>query len=254
MKHLCILFATFTMCLLAACGGDANAPAEGATGSDAPAAAASRGTNEFPALKDSERVQGTLVLDFGAGPVQYRSLQTKLADNLGEETDRRLATAAGKAKIDEANEQARDSGVSISAADLSELTHAMAGKTISDSVATVLRNPRWHVFNLTAKAADGQTASISLVFESETMNFLPARSSIGIKPARAKSTFDGYLSREVTVEIEHIAQNPDGSWAVRGTIRGEGIPAEDLSDNLKGQSLPAFSGSFDFPVLPEMKI
>lgn len=252
MKPFLFASAAALLLLTAACSADRSDPAAGPAA--AASAAATTGATGFRELAPNERLQGTLTLDFGAGPQIHRSLMQKLADDLGEQADRRMATAQGQSRIDAANEAAAGSGVQITAADISELTHAMAGKTIADSQFTVIRNPAWHVLHLNGKAADGTEAALSIPFSSNTMEPVADHINITIKPADADSFRDYYELDGIELELGRLEQDADGFWSASGRFRTGEIPAADISENLAGRSLPPVDGSFDFSNLPENKI
>src|SRR5690606_4903796 len=138
--RLSLLAASLSLVLLAGCTQDAST---GDVASDASnqatdpltaaaesaAQATDAGQASATSLKPNERVQGTIQFDMGNGPVSYRSIATKLDENLGRKTAERLGSAAGQRALAKANDRAGGK-VQVSAQDVQDMADTFAGKTI----------------------------------------------------------------------------------------------------------------------------
>ena len=240
---------------LAACGGRESAPA-----SSSPAegmrnvvdAAAAKLPPADAALQPGQSVQGVIEADVGRGAQSFRSLATKVADDIGEQVDARLGTREGRKAIEDANRALGESGAGqkVDAADVRAIVGGMAGKTFHDSDVRRVDIIGSLQVSLSGKAADGGKLDIALTFDDASLAL--TRASLGYRPD-AKSMFESYETTKDAppqVTIERFGKNADGTYAIAGSFRTTDVPAARMAKKLAGQTLPQAEGRFDFSALP----
>lgn len=204
------------------------------------------------ALQPGQTVQGTIEADAGRGMQSFRSLATKVADDIGKQMDARLDTGAGRKALDDANRKLDKlgTGTRIDAGDVRDLVGGMAGKVFHDSAVRHLEIISSLQVSLSGRAADGGKLDIALSFDDANTNL--SRASLSYRPD-ARSTFEYYETAKDTppqVTIERFQKNADGSYAISGTFSATSVPASKLAKQLKGTTLPQIDGRFDFAALP----
>ena len=117
-----IAFLVPVLLMLAACGGQESAPASSSPANgmrDAVDAAAAKLPPPDAPLQPGQSVQGVIEADVGKGTQSFRSLATKVADDIGAQMDEKLAGSEGRKAIDEANRALDKSGIAqkVDAAD-----------------------------------------------------------------------------------------------------------------------------------------
>ena len=200
-------------------------------------------------LKPGQSVQGSIEADVGKGTQSFRSISTKVADDIGEQMDEKLATGEGRKAIDDANRKLDKlgTGTQVSASDVRDIVGGMAGKTFHD--ASVRRIDIIHSLqvNLDGKAGDGSQLQLDIGFDDKTLALKDAK--LTYRP-KATSMFDFYEGKDVQVTIERFEKNPDGSYALAGTFAATGMPASKMAKNLDANTLASASGRFDYAALP----
>ncbi len=238
---------------LAACGGQESASSTPAQGMrEAVDAAAAKLPPPETALQPGQSVQGTIEASVGRGPQSFRSLSTKVADDLGAQVDARLGTGEGRKAIDSANRALATSGTGqkVDADTVRGVVAGMAGKTLHDSQVQHLEIIGSLQVSLNGKAADGGALEISLSFDDASLGLTEATLSYRPDP---RSMFDAFATTKDAppqVTIERFQKNADGSYALAGTFRATNLPAAKMAKKLAGQSLPQAEGRFEFAALP----
>lgn len=256
----CHIPALALITLLAGCGGTA-APIAETPG--APVHAAADATKEATptsptALKPGQSVQGSIEADIGKGSQAFRSLSTRVADDIGRQVDAGLAAGKGERALADANRRLAESGVQarVDADQVRDLVESMAGKTFHDSSIQHLDITRSLNVALNGTAEDGAKVTVNLRFDDTTEAFQQA--SVSYQPA-GHSAFDRYETRSklpVEVAIEQFEKNADGSYALVGSFRADNVPAAGTAKNLAQPTLASIHGRFRFDALPvrELKI
>ena len=198
-------------------------------------------------LKPGQSVQGSIEADVGKGTQSFRSISTKVADDIGEQMDEKLATGEGRKAIDDANRKLDKLGVQVDAGDVRDIVGGMAGKTFHDSV--VMQVDIIHSLQVTLKgsAGDGGNLDLGLTFDDKKLSL--TGTSLSYRP-KATAMFDFYETKDVQVAIERFERNADGSYAIAGSFTAKNLPASKMAKKLDAATLPSASGRFDFAALP----
>ena len=198
-------------------------------------------------LKPGQSVQGSIEADVGNGTQSFRSISTKVADDIGEQMDEKLATGEGRKAIDDANRKLDKLGVQVDAGDVRDIVGGMAGKTFHDSV--VMQVDIIHSLQVTLKgsASDGGNLDLGLTFDDKKLSL--TGTSLSYRP-KATAMFDFYETKDVQVAIERFERNADGSYAIAGSFTAKNLPASKMAKKLDAATLPSASGRFDFAALP----
>lgn len=203
-------------------------------------------------LKEGQAVQGTLQADVGNGMQSFRSLSTKVADDIGEQLDEKLGRAEGQEAIADANKKLEKlgTGMQVDAGDVREIVGDMAGKTFHDS--SVLHVDIIQSLQVTLKgtAGDGGNLDLGITFDDKTLAM--TGSSLNYRP-KANAMFDFYEGKggeQVTVTIDRFERNADGTYAIAGRFSAKDLPASSMAKKLPAKTLPSASGTFAFDALP----
>lgn len=228
----------------------ASSPADGMR--DAIDAAAAKLPPADASLQPGQSVQGTIEADVGRGRQSFRSLATKVADDIGEQMDAKLAGADGRRALDDANRSLEKSGIAkkVDADEVRSIVRGMAGKTFNEAEVRSIDIIRSLQVSLGGKAADGSRLVIALTFDDASLEL--SRASLEYQPD-PKSMFETYQTGKDAppdVTIERFEKNPDGSYAIAGSFRATRVPASNMAKKLKGQTLPQAEGRFDYAALP----
>jgi len=204
------------------------------------------------ALQPGQSVQGTIEASVGRGPQSFRSLSTKVADDIGAQMDERLASGEGRKAIDEANRALATSGTGqkVDADTVRGVVAGMAGKSLHDSQVQHLEMIGSLQVSLNGKAADGGALEIGLSFDDASLGLTDVSLSYRPDP---RSMFDSFATTKDAppqVTIERFEKNADGSYALAGTFRAANVPAAKMAKKLVGQTLPQAEGRFEFAALP----
>lgn len=236
--HKCLL-AGLTAVTLTACGGS-DAASAGEAGGQASA--------ETSALKPNERLQGTIELDIGKGPVAYRSIATKLADDLGKTAAQHLESAEGQRRLDDANARLKGD-VKVQASDVQAFADSVAGKTIYTSELRDIELIRRRNVSIRGISAEGAAAALVLTFpmdggalESAVLEYAPDR-------RKTMQTFTTGDELPVDVTIERFERIDEDTWSIAGRFTAAKLEPGVLAKQLAGQSITGASGRFDIAEL-----
>ena len=173
-------------------------------------------------LKPGQSVQGSIEADVGKGTQSFRSISTKVADDIGEQMDEKLATGEGRKAIDDANRKLDKLGVQV------DIIHSLQ-------------------VTLKGSAGDGGNLDLGLTFDDKKLSL--TGTSLSYRP-KATAMFDFYETKDVQVAIERFERNADGSYAIAGSFTAKNLPASKMAKKLDAATLPSASGRFDFAALP----
>jgi hypothetical protein len=247
---------------LSACGkADDAAPASTgmqAVVEDAAQDAATAGAlpNGDAPLKQGQSVQGTIQADVGNGMQSFRSLSTKVADNIGEQLDEKLGRREGQKAIADANKKLEKlgTGTQVSSDDVREIVGGMAGKTFHDSQVIHVDIIKSLKVTLTGTAGDGGNLDLGMNFDDKSLAL--TGSSLSYRP-KATALFDFYQTKgknNVQVTIERFERNADGTYAIAGTFSAKDLAASPMAKKLNSVTLASASGRFDYEELPLKQI
>lgn len=240
--------------LLAACG--AQQPANTGTSADAARKAAEAAVAGAPlpqaALQPGQSVQGSIEADVGKGQQSFRSISTKMADDLDKQLEEKLGTGEGQRALNEANRTLRDSGVKqeVSADQVRDFIGGMAGKTFHDSMVQHIGLIQQMNVSLNGTAADGSKLTLDLSFDDASLALKTASLTYQPDP---RAMFDSYRADDETppqVTIDRFEKNADGSYALAGSFRAQNVPASKLAKKIQGRTLAGAEGRFAFEALP----
>lgn len=203
-------------------------------------------------LKEGQTVQGSIEADVGNGIQSFRSLATKVADDIGAQVDGKLDTGKGQRAIDDANRKLEKLGVEtrVSADDVREMVEGMAGKTFHDASVLQADIIKSLQVSLQGKAADGSRLDLGMTFDAKTLAL--TGTSLSYHP-KATAMFDAYQAKgtdNVQVTIERFERNADGTYAIAGSFTAKDVPASTMAKKLPSASLPSASGRFEYASLP----
>lgn len=203
-------------------------------------------------LKEGQSVQGTLQADVGNGMQAFRSLSTKVADDIGEQLDEKLGRAEGQDAIADANKKLEKlgTGMKVDAGDVREIVGDMAGKTFHDSQVLHVDIIQSLQVTLKGTAGDGGNLDLGVTFDDKTLAM--TGSSLNYRP-KANAMFDFYEGKggeQVTVTIDRFERNADGTYAIAGSFSAKDLPASSMAKKLPAKTLPSASGTFAFDALP----
>lgn len=245
---------------LAGCGSDTpSTPADTGTGMQAivdeaakDAADAGALPNGDSPLKEGQTVQGTIEADVGNGTQSFRSLATKVADDIGEQLDEKLGRREGQEAIADANKKLEKlgTGTQVSSDDVRDFVGGMAGKTFHDSEVRQVDIIKKLQVTLKGTAGDGGNLDLGLTFDDKTLAL--TGSSLSYRP-KANAMFDAYQAKgtdNVQVTIERFERNADGTYAIAGSFTAKDVPASTMAKKLPSASLPSASGRFEYASLP----
>ena len=203
-------------------------------------------------LKEGQSVQGTLQADVGNGMQAFRSLSTKVADDIGEQLDEKLGRSEGQEAIADANKKLEKlgTGMQVDAGDVREIVGDMAGKTFHDSQVLHVDIIKSLQVTLKGTAGDGGNLDLGITFDDQSLAM--TGSSLNYRP-KANAMFDFYEGKggeQVTVTIDRFERNADGTYAIAGSFSAKDLPASSMAKKLPAKTLPSASGTFAFDALP----
>lgn len=203
-------------------------------------------------LKEGQTVQGTLQADVGNGMQAFRSLSTRVADDIGKQLDEKLGRAEGQDAIADANKKLEKlgTGMKVDAGDVREIVGDMAGKTFHDSQVLHVDIIQSLQVTLKGTAGDGGNLDLGVTFDDKTLAM--TGSSLNYRP-KANAMFDFYEGKggeQVTVTIDRFERNADGTYAIAGSFSAKDLPASSMAKKLPAKTLPSASGTFAFEALP----
>lgn len=203
-------------------------------------------------LKEGQTVQGTLQADVGNGMQAFRSLSTKVADDIGEQLDEKLGRSEGQEAIADANKKLEKlgTGMQVDAGDVREIVGDMAGKTFHDSQVLHVDIIKSLQVTLKGTAGDGGSLDLGITFDDQSLAM--TGSSLNYRP-KANAMFDFYEGKggeQVTVTIDRFERNADGTYTIAGSFSAKDLPASSMAKKLPAKTLPSASGTFAFDALP----
>lgn len=203
-------------------------------------------------LKEGQTVQGTLQADVGNGMQSFRSLSTRVADDIGKQLDEKLGRAEGQDAIADANKKLEKlgTGMQVDAGDVREIVGDMAGKTFHDSQVLHVDIIKSLQVTLKGTAGDGGNLDLGITFDDQSLAM--TGSSLNYRP-KANAMFDFYEGKggeQVTVTIDRFERNADGTYAIAGSFSAKDLPASSMAKKLPAKTLPSASGTFAFDALP----
>ena len=203
-------------------------------------------------LKEGQSVQGTLQADVGNGMQAFRSLSTKVADDIGEQLDEKLGRSEGQEAIADANKKLEKlgTGMQVDAGDVREIVGDMAGKTFHDSQVLHVDIIKSLQVSLKGTASDGAQLDLAMTFDDTSLTL--TSSNFTYRP-KANAMFDFYEAKDkegFAVTVERFERNADGTYAIAGSFTAKDVPASAMAKKLPSASLPAASGRFDYASLP----
>ena len=207
-------------------------------------------------LKEGQTVQGTLQADVGNGMQAFRSLSTKVADDIGEQLDEKLGRSEGQEAIADANKKLEKlgTGMQVDAGDVREIVGDMAGKTFHDSQVLHVDIIKSLQVTLKGTAGDGGNLDLGITFDDKTLAM--TGSSLSYRP-KATAMFDTYQGKGpegVQVTIDRFERNADGTYAIAGSFSAKDLPASTMAKKLPAKTLPSASGTFAFDALPRKEM
>lgn len=203
-------------------------------------------------LKPGQSVQGSIEADVGKGVQAFRSIATRVADDIGAQTDRALDTGKGQRALDDANRKLEKLGVDtrVGKDDVRDIVAGMAGKTFHDSEVRHIGIIQSLQVTLKGTASDGGHLDLGLSLDDKTLAL--TRASLRCRP-KANAMFDFYQGRDkngVEVTIDRFERNADGSYAIAGSFTARDLPASQMAKKLPTDRLPSASGRFTYDALP----
>lgn len=201
-------------------------------------------------LQPGQTVQGTIEADVGKGSQSFRSLSTKLADDLDKQVAAKMdGNDKVQAAIDDGNAKLEQmgTGMRVSSDDVKDFVGGLAGKTIHESHVMHVDIIKRQTVNIEGRAGDGSRVQLSLNFDDQDLAFQDASFSYQPDP---KSIMDRFSSDAPEVTIDRFEKNADGSFALAGSFKASNVPAAVTAKKLKGETLASASGTFSFDALP----
>ena len=203
-------------------------------------------------LKEGQTVQGTIEADVGNGTQSFRSLATKVADDIGEQLDEKLGRREGQEAIADANRKLEKlgTGTQVSNEDVRDIVGGMAGKTFHDSEVRHVDIIKSLQVTLKGTAGDGGHIDLGITFDDKTLAM--TGSSLSYRP-KATAMFDTYQGKGpegVQVTIDRFERNADGTYAIAGSFSAKDLPASSMAKKLPSASLASANGTFSFDALP----
>ncbi|MEO8281115.1 MAG: hypothetical protein ABI564_15560 [Ideonella sp.] len=202
-------------------------------------------------LAANERLQGTMEIDVGNGPVTMRSVATLIDADLGAKTAARLKSAEGQKSLADAKNRMQSSGSSaagkVTAADIQALADSSAGKTVYSSEAIHLKIINAYGITLDAKAPDGSRAQLSMRLGDKNLSVQDAKFSYIPDAKRLTQEFVSPKKGDpVQVKIDKIERVGDKGFAISGSFTATNLGPGVLAKDLTGKSIAKASGRFDF--------
>ena len=215
---------------------------------DEAGAAANDANPAGDALEPNQRVQGTIQLDIGKGAAPFRSIATKIPDDLGKTTAARMASAQGEKDLAGANAKVGGGKVNVSAQDIQDLADTFAGRTMYTSQMMSVAIANMRIVELEGVAADGRKTSLNINFpmDSDTPNKATLKYYPNGKKQMQWFETDRKSGGTVQVTLDRFERVDDKTLSIAGSFKAEGLVPGVLSKELVGQELAGASGSFDF--------
>ena len=235
-------------------GGGAGAPASPAAAVEAIAATAAAVAPGTPApLASNERLQGTIELDLGKGPVALRSMATIMDANLGKQVAERLNSVQGQQQVAKANDRIEaitgtSGGKADTASQVQAIADSYAGKTVFTSFMRHVAIVKRHSVTLDAQLPQGPRITLDMQLSDKDYRLESAMVSYYPKSGDYFSSFttqkSGPDAAEVT--IDKFEQINDTTYAVEGSFKATNLVPAVLAKKLEGQTVEQVQGRFKF--------
>lgn len=215
---------------------------------DSASAAASEAKPAGDALEPNQRVQGTIQLDIGNGAAAFRSIATKIPDDLGKTTAARLGSAAGQKDLASANAKVGGGHANVSAQDVQDMANSFAGRTMYTSEMNSLAIANLRIVGLSGVDANGRKTTLNIKFPMDSDT--PSAANLEYVPDGKKRTqwfeTDRKSDASVEVTLDRFERVDDKTLSIAGSFKANKLVPGVLSRELAGQEIPGASGSFDF--------
>lgn len=254
-----------SICLVAALAlaGCDKASSPAATGTATPAAAtavqaiaataAGVAPNAVVPLASNERLQGTIELDIGKGPVVLRSIATTMDANLGKQVAERLNSTQGQEQVAKSSERIEAvTGTPRSNADTAGQVQAIAdsyaGKTVFTSTMRHVAILKQHGVTLEAQLPKGPRISLDLQLSEKDYKLLSAK--VAYYPL-SSDLFSSFITEEAgpnaaVVTIDKFERVNDTTYAMEGSFKATNLAPDVLAKKLEGQTVQQVQGRFKF--------
>lgn len=238
---------------VAGCGGDREASAQTGMAAvlDEVASGPRDGAFDAP-LQEGQEVQGVIAAQVEGRDVAFRSVLTRVSDDIGEKIGEAMASDKGRDAVANANERAQGAGlgVQVTGEDVARIVGGMAGKVFADAEVRASFGLPLLMMQLQGTAPDGRRLMLSLNFNRESLQFQDG--SISYQPSA--DTFAGAYVGDVDegqldMEIEQFARNDDGSFLVRGRFQARDLVPGRIARTLSGQ-VDSLTGRFAYDSIP----
>ena len=264
MQHTNTRFASLSLVaalVLAGCD-KASAPAASGGGVEpAPAAAvkaiaataAAVAPSVAAPLADNERVQGTIELDLGEGPVALRSIATTMDANLGKQVAERLNSAQGQQQVAKANDRIEaitgaSGGKADTASQVQAIADSYAGKTVFTSTMRHVAIVQRHSVTLDAQLPKGPRITLDMQLSDKDYRLESAMVSYYPNSRDHFSSFTTQKSGPdaAAVTIDKFEQINTTTYAIEGSFKATNLVPAVLAKKLQGQTVELVKGRFKF--------
>lgn len=235
-------------------GGAPAAPAAAVEAVVATAAAVAPSTPSTPApLAGNERLQGTIEVDVGKGPVALRSVATTMDANLGKQVAERLNSAQGQQQVAKANDRVEaitgtSGGKADTASQVQAIADSYAGKTVFTSTMRHVAIVKRHSVTLDAQLPKGPRITLDLQLSDKDYQLESARVSYYPNVGDAFSSFTTQKSGPdaAVVTLDKFEQINDTTYAMEGSFKATNMVPAALAKKLQGQTVEQVQGRFKF--------
>lgn len=244
------LLTTVALCAaIVGCGKEqAPAPSSPTSSLEATATAAQSAVASAKAASAKEdgntyREQGTMTVDAGQGVQQLRSMATLIDPKLGEKTAAKLGTAEGQKKLADATAGAPQ----VTGADIQDTANQFAGRTMYSSQAMHAKIINAYSIELDAKtqAENGVRMKVVLTVSDKDLSLQNAKLAYYPDASSQMQSYEKKIPIS-DITINKLERKDDKTFAISGSFKATDLPAGVLAKELKGKTLAAVSGQFDF--------
>ena len=198
------------------------------------------------------RLQGTMQVNAGEGEQALQSHATVVDSRLGEKAATRLGTAQGQQSLADANASiGAKSGVKVSSSDVQAMANAMAGRTVYTSQANHIKIINSYGITLDARspAKPGARVQLSLRFSDKDMKLTDGKLEYYPDSGKYAESYQKKIT-PAEVTIDKLERKDDKTFVISGRFKVANLKAGVLAKELKGKTLDAVSGRFDFQEVP----
>lgn len=204
-------------------------------------------------LASNERLQGTIELDLGKGPVALRSVATTMDANLGKQVAERLNSAQGQQQVAKANDRIETitgaaGGKADTASQVQAIADSYAGKTVFTSTMRHVAIVKRHSVTLDAQLPKGPRITLDLQLSDKDNQLESARVSYYPNVGDAFSSFTTQKSGPdaAVVTLDKFERINDTTYAVEGSFKATNLVPAALAKKLQGQTVEQVQGRFKF--------